>query len=418
MIIAIILILLLVLLILTVCFVLWKIKNNKSETTITDIVSLGDYLSKREFDVGEMHTINKFLTVAVNKKEKRFAIIRNFNPKNPDNAIFVEFPLLFITKIKSTNMSCELTYLNDSNEEILKISPANAEVKKFLHRIFKKVNFSVIEKKYPDTKFDVVTSSDWQCNYIWAFSSSKAIFVYYDIEKQFVSHEINLLKTNLTLDIKYSYFEMSIYNINQQLLAFENEFYDDMFSALISKIKEKYACIMKDILYYDNNNNVVFLSNGINSLQVINLDTVDEVYYLDNKLAFKIIQNEKMINYVASKELINHFQDFVINLNLKQIAHNFNYSSDKLINTSENTKLIIDYTRSRVVYCANLNSLSKFSYYTIAFDSIKDVEYYKNGKNIFIRLYINKKDIIDISCKKSEVAYYILAQIKIILNEQ
>ena len=60
MIIAIILILLLILLILTVCFVLWKIKNNKPETTITDIVSLGDYLSKREFDVGEMQTINNF----------------------------------------------------------------------------------------------------------------------------------------------------------------------------------------------------------------------------------------------------------------------------------------------------------------------------------------------------------------------
>ena len=418
MIIAIILILLLILLILTVCFVLWKIKNNKPETTITDIVSLGDYLSKREFDVGEMHTINKFLTIAVNSKEKRFAIIRNFNPKNPDNTIFVEFPLLFITKIKSTKMSCELTYLNDSNEEILKISPATSEVKKFLHRIFKKVNFSVIEKKYPDTKFDVVTSSDWQCNYIWAFSSSRCVFVYYDIEKQFVSHEINLLKTNMTLDTKYSYFEMSIYNINQQLLAYENDFYDDMYSALISKIKEKYACIMKEVLFYDNNNNVVFLSNGMNSLQIINLDTVDEVYYLDNKLSFKIIQNEKTINYVASKELISQFQDFVINLNLKQIAHNFNYSSDKLINTSENTKLIIDYTRSRIVYCANLNSLSKFSYYTIGFDSIKDIEYHKNGRNIFLRVYVNKKDIIDISCKKSEVAYYILAQIKIILNEK
>ena len=92
--------------------------------------------------------------------------------------------------------------------------------------------------------------------------------------------------------------------------------------------------------------------------------------------------------------------------------------NDKLINTSENTKLIIDYTRSRIVYCANLNSLSKFSYYTIGFDSIKDIEYHKNGRNIFLRVYVNKKDIIDISCKKSEVAYYILAQIKIILNEK
>lgn len=407
---------LILLIILTVCLVAYKYKK-KNNYTPQDIFLIADFCLTHDFVVGEAYIINKHLALAVNEKEKRFAIIKMLNPKNKNTYSFIDFPLLYITKIKPYRTLVELSYIKDSGEDTVKISPANKEVRDFLHRIFQKINFSVIQKKYSDLTFDTVASSDWRCTYLWAFCSKRAIFVYFDTEKQFVSHQINLLKTNLTLDIKYSYFEMSIYNINQQLLVYENDFYDNLFTVLLKKINEKYACILKDKLYYDNNNNVVYLTNSINSLQVVNLDTVEEVYYSENKISFKIIQNEKMINFVANKELVNQFEDFVINYNLKKIANNFNFSSDKLVNTSENTKLLIDYTRSRMIYCANLNTIGKFTYCTIAFDSIRDAECHKNGRNTFVRIYIDRKDILDVTCTKSEVAYYILAQIKIILNE-
>ncbi len=410
-------ILLIVLFFLLIGYFLYLKKKNKKPQDLA-IFSIDEVFDNYNFLTKEIYIVNKNLILALNKLENRFAIVKNFNPKNISNVVFVEFPISHLLKIKQTKIFAQITYLYDSKEQTLKITPLKNDVKKFLYNVYKKANFKAIEIKHPNTKFDVVSSSDWESTYVWAFSSRKSVFVYYDTEKQFISHEINLLKTNLTLDIKYSYFEMSIYNINQQLLSYESEFYDELFNSLCNNIKEKFACIKENALYYDNNNNVVFLSNGVNSLQIVNLDTVEDVDYYENKLSFKISQNEKTINYIVSKELSDCFSDFVINYNLKQIASGFNYATDKLINTSENTKLLIDYTRNRVVYCASLNTFSKFSYYTIAFDSIKDVEYFKNGTNIFVRIYLDRDEKVDISCKKSEVAHYILAQLKVILNEK
>ena len=415
--IAVLVMLLIILLFLVIGYVLWlKKKNEKKQNT--PVFSVAEVFDNHNFIPKEIYQANKNLFLSLNKLENRFAIVKNVNPKNASNIVFIEFPITHLLKIKQTKISAEIIYLYNSKVQTLKITPLKEDVKKLLYYVYKKTNFKAIEIKHPDIRFDIVSSSDWDSTYVWAFSSRKSVFVYYDSEKRFVSHEINLLKTNLTLDIKYSYFEMSIYNINQQLLSYETEFYDELFNSLFSTIKEKFACIKEDALYYDNNNNVVFWTNGVNSLQIVNLETVEEVYYYENKLSFKILQNDKTINYIVSKELSDCFSDFVINYNLKQIASNFNYATDKLINTSENTKLLIDYTRNRVVYCAALNTFSKFSYYTIAFDSIIDAEYFKNGKNIFVRIYLEKDEKIDISCKKSEVAHYILAQLKVILNEK
>ncbi len=410
-------VLLIILFLVLIGYFVWLKKKTK-KTFDTAIFSIDEVFANHDFIPKEVYTANKNLILALNKLENRFAIIKNFNPKDTSKVVFLEFPISHLLKIKQTNVFFEITYLIDSKEQTLKILPVKNDIKKFLYKVYKKANFKPIEIKHPDTKFDIIASSDWESTYVWAFSSRKSVFVYYDTEKQFVSHGIYLLKTNLTLDVKYSYFEMSIYNINQQLLSYEAEFYDELFNSLLKNVKEKFASIKENALYYDNNNNVVFLTNGINSLQIVNLDTVDEVYYYDNKLSFQISQNDKTINYIASKDLVDCFSDFVINYNLKQISYNFNYATDKLINTSENTKLLIDYTRSRVVYCASLNTFSKFSYYTMAFDSIKDIEYFKNGKNVFVRIYLEKDEKLDISCKKTEVAQYILAQIKVILNEK
>ena len=100
----------------------------------------------------------------------------------------------------------------------------------------------------------------------------------------------------------------------------------------------------------------------------------------------------------------------MINYNLKKIAQNFDHKTDKLINTTPNTKFIIDFTRNRVVYCANLNKFVSFSYLFIAFDNILNIYTEKSGAKNFIRIHTKDKETIDVTCDKKEVAQYIEAQ--------
>ena len=69
-----------------------------------------------------------------------------------------------------------------------------------------------------------------------------------------------------------------------------------------------------------------------------------------------------------------------------------------------------------MVYCANLNKFSSFSYIVIAFDNLKEAKLEKSGVNYFVRINTKNKETIDISCKKKQVAEYIMAQITTTIN--
>ena len=104
--------------------------------------------------------------------------------------------------------------------------------------------------------------------------------------------------------------------------------------------------------------------------------------------------------------------------NLRKIASNFDYKTDKLVNTTQSTKFVFDYTRDRVVYCANLDTFEKFSYLKISFENLEDASVEKNGPNYFVIIYAKEDGVLDVSCKKGEVAEYICAQIKTIINKE
>ena len=405
------------LIILVICITVYKYKKNE-QLKIQENTFLDKLFELHDFNQNEVLKANKHLFLALNKSSSRVAIIKNFNLKNISKAEFIALPLSCIIKIEQFKTHLKLSYLNNFQEEAVEINSTKKEVKDFLHNVYKKAILSLMEKKYKLLKFDLVSSSDWSCEYVWAYCSYMGVFIYYDTKKQLISDKIYILKDNLTLNTKYSYLEMPIYNIAQQLPVYDCDFYDELFNKLLKKIDEKYASIIKNILYYDDNNSIVFLTNGINSLQIINLKTIEEVEYFDNKLSFKMLKSDKVINFIAPEKLIEGFKDFVINYNLKKISQGFNYETDRLINTSPCTKLIIDNTKKRVIYCANLNTFSKFNYFVFPFYSICDVEYFKTDSNIFVRFYTNENEKFDVSCTKTEVAQYILAQARIIIGEQ
>ena len=127
--------------------------------------------------------------------------------------------------------------------------------------------------------------------------------------------------------------------------------------------------------------------------------------------------SNKIINFPASKEFVDEFEKFIINYNLRKIASSFDYKSDKLINVNQHTKFIIDTTRDRFVYCANLNKLLGFSYITISFMDLEGAEVIKNATRYYVRITTKDNDVLDVTCQKSEIADYIKAQIDYIINK-
>ena len=49
--------------------------------------------------------------------------------------------------------------------------------------------------------------------------------------------------------------------------------------------------------------------------------------------------------------------------------------------------------------------------------NLEDVTLEKNGANYFVRIFAKEKEILDVSCNKNDVAKYIFAQIKSIINK-
>lgn len=381
------------------------------------ILGMEEILDKKLFHTYKLLYVNKKLILAVNKQNTKLAIIKGFGYDILKNYTYEEIALSFVVSTDKNLLNLKLNYIKNAQLETIYIDNVSKEAKDFIYYVMKNALLNKLDLKYPQENFNLITASDWNCNYLWAYNEKNANFAYYKNCEKPVVYKINLLKEHFTLDVKYSYFCAPIMGILQQIFIFEKEFLDELFSNILRLIKLKTSKISSSI-YFDSFNNIVYLTNDISSIQSVILEKIEEVVYKDNKITFELKNEDKTISYLCDPKTIESFKEFITNINLKQVAYNFNYSSDKLINISKNTKFIIDITRNRLVYCANLEHINKFSFLTIAFENIKNVELRKSGLNSFVRIYLKDKNMLDVTCQKYEVAQYIFAQIKILISNQ
>lgn len=406
-----------ILIVLMIVFsVILTLKTGK-ERKIRTIETLQDVLDSKAFYPKKIIVVNRHLSLAVNKSMTKIAVVENFNPNNPEQFNYFEIALAFVEEIKKSGQSLYLNYVKNAEKKTLFIHPQNKENREFLYRIFKAANIKKIEEKFPACNFSITSASDWENSYVWAFAPLKNTFAYLKCGPKPVFQKFNLKKVHFTIDTGYNYFEAPILGEAQQLFLYENNFLNELFVSVFQSIKQNLTAVFENKIYFDSYNNIVYLSNGTTSLQSLILDRVEEVIYENNRLRFALFSEKRMINFPANAEFIKEFEDFITGYNLRKIANNFDYKTDKLINTTPSTKFIIDTSRDRLIYCANLATFSKFSYLTIAFDNLEDAFVEKSGASYFVRIFTKDDGVIDVSCAKNEVAHYILAQIQTILNK-
>lgn len=388
-----------------------KSKEEKSE-------SVRDMLDSRAFWPSEIHIVSNSFILAINKSNTKIAIIKNYNPAFLQLMHYSEIATSFIIKIEQTKFSVKIFYTSKGETKTLFISPATKEIKDFVHRIYKNALVKKVLHKYENNDFKLTASSDWNCSYIWLYDIKNGEFAYYKTEGKQIIGKINLRKEFFTIDTKYQYLEAPISGIQQQLFIYEKSFLDELLDNIKDLIKKKSSQINNDTLFFDSYNEIIYLSNGINSMQSIIIDKTEDVIYRENRLTFTLWDTQKVVNFISNKELTKNFEEFTINYNLKSIAQNFNYKTDKLINTTQNTKFIVDVSRDRLIYCANLNKFKAFSYMTIAFSNVDDINVLKSGFKNFVRIFTKEKEIIDVTCDKQEIACYIEALVKKVANLQ
>ena len=337
------------------------------------------------------------------------------SPYYPMNFDYFEIATAFIESIEK-NVGIKISYRKKGEIEAINVYPINNEVKNFIHKVFLNACLKKIETKYPQSQFSIVSTSDWECSYVWAYCSNNGDFAYFKTGEKSAIMKINLKKEHFTIDTKFKYFEAPIFGIQQQLMTYQKDFMPILFDYVLDDIKTRFNKIVDNAIYFDSFNNIIYLTNGTNSLQSVILSKIDEIFYQDNKISFNLANEDKTINYIANSQFILEFQDFMTNYNLKKIAQNFDHKSDKVINATPFTKFIIDFSRDRIIYCANLHKLSGFSFMTISFADIFNIRAEKSGQKNFVRLTTRNKEIIDVTCDKKEIAQYIEAQIVKILG--
>ncbi len=397
--------------ILVAVMVLLKAKGN---TKATKIEILQEILDRKAFYPKKIVMIHNHFFLALNKTYTRLAIIENFNEKTLAYNI-EEIALQFITDISQlSSKTIKIDYIHKGEKRTFIINSFNKEVKDFIHYVFKIANIKRIKDKFPGYNFSITSASDFENNYVWAYCPNNSTFIYFKTKEKPFMQKINLRKNYFTIDTKYNYFEVDFFGEKQQLMVYDNVFLKELFASIYQNIKQKTSEMTENSVYYDDYNNIVYITNGISSIQSVVINKIQDVIYKDNKLCF-VQYDDSSVIFPASVQLIRDFEDFVIGFNLRKIANNFDYKIDKLINITPNTKLIIDISRDRIVYCANLNSFLNFNYVIIPFDEIDEINLEKNAFKGFVRIYKKDKEIIDISCNKLEIAHYILAQMNKIL---
>ena len=354
----------------------------------------------------EMIKVNKHLILVLNKKETKLVAIKNFNPKQPTGFELVEIPVRSIKSIEKIASSIVLKYKLQGEENSLVINPINKQIINFIHKIFEKTCLSIIQSNVREYDFDFCSASDFECTYLWAYSKAKAIFACLDLKNKFQTAYFKFTKVNATIDTKYNYLEIPYKGMMQQLFVYNQDFLNALLESVLDYIKEKTITILPNKFYYDKYLNIIYLTNGLISYVSVLLNEVEEVYYSKNKIYFTVKNSDRIINFLCDEDYIQEFSEFIIGYNLRQLAINFNYKSDKLINTTHNTKLIVDYSRYRIIYCANVDTLSKFSYIVLSFSNIREARVEGKNKTPFVRIITNKNEAIDISCNKYEIAAY------------
>ena len=401
-----------VLAIIVLFLILFKTKKNSKNEYIE---LLQDILDRKAFYPKKIIMIDTHFFLSVNKSLTRLAIIQNFNSKSLKYN-YEEIALQFLTGISQiSSKAFKVDYVHKGEKKTFLVHSKSKEVKEFIYSIYKVANVKRIKDKFLQCNFSITSTSDFENTYVWAYSPSNSIFAYFKTKEEFCINKLNLLKNYFTIDVKYNYFEVDFFGEKKQLIVYDNIFLQELFQSMYQNIKQRTAEMSENLIYYDDYSRIIYISNGVSSLQSILLNNLQDVLYKENKLCF--IQNDdSSIVFPASNEFIKEFEDFVIGFNLRKIANSFDYKFDKLINITSNTKLIIDFSRDRIVYCANLNSFLNFNYVTISFSNIEDINIEKSGSKGFVRIYTKDKEIIDISCNKLEIAHYILGQVNTIIN--
>ncbi len=384
--------------------------KEKTKQTIDSV------LISRSFQPDIIHVASKELIIALNDRYNKIAVIENYNPDVENSYDYSEIKATAIINIEHSGLYTKLNFSADGITKTLTIPSFSKEAKEFCHNILAKILFRKLEAKYPDFKFNYFSTSDYECGYIWAYDPVKCAFAYLSTADKQTSQLMNLRKEFFTIDTNYGYLELPIMGEASQLLLYERNFIYKLFSDLFGNISAHITPVYENKIFYDSYNEILYLSNGISSLQSIIINKIEDVFYRDNRLQFTLNNSSKIINFIADKEFIEEFEKFVVGYNLRKIANSFDYRSDKLINVNTNTKFIVDITRDRVVYCANLNKFYGFSYMTIAFSNLKSADVIKNASAIYVRIKTKDEDIIDVTCLKTEVAYYVKAQIDYIMS--
>lgn len=384
--------------------------KKKTEELIEEI------LKSRSFESEDILYASRKLVIALNKQHNKLAIIEDFNPDIPNMYNYREILASAILNIETSGFVIKFHYRVQSEVNTILISALSKEAKNVCHEIIKKILFRRLEYRYPGFNFDYFASSDWECNYIWAYDTAKSAFGWLSSQGNQAHRIMNLRKEFFTIDTNYKYFELSLTGQPMQLMVYESGFLKDILVNIIDTIKAHTALIDEGQILYDNYSNIVYLTNGYSNFQSVLLDKVEEVFYRDNKISFTVLNNKKVIHYFCDKELVNKFENFIASYNLRKIGNSFDYKTDKLINVNTNTKFIVDVTRDRVVYCANLNKLHGFSFMTIAFSSLESADVIKTPSRNYVRIKTKDDEILDVTCLKQEVAYYVKAQIDDIIN--
>lgn len=390
-----------------------SVLNRKTKTA----GSIEELLSLRFFETEMIHVVSDKFIIALNNDHDKIAIVENFIHDHPEKFKYFEILAKTVIRIEYKAFNIKLYFRYKGEEQSIYIPCFSKDTKLFFHEFVKKIFVAMFQNRYPEFKFDLCATSDLECRYIWVYDSSKCTFGYCLTGEKPMYRLVNLRKDFFTIDINYNYLELPVLGELRQLYIFEKEFLYDMYKDLCGYIKKHIAPVLENRLYYDNYSEIIYLTNGVNTLQSVVIDRIEDVVYKDNRLSFALADDKKIINFFADKMFIEEFEKFVTNYNLRKIAKSFDYKSDKLINASPNTKFIFDTTRDRIVYCANLNKFHAFSFMTLSFLSIKNAEVIKNATMNYVRITTKNDEIIDVSCVKREIAQYIKAQIDIIIAQ-